>query len=222
MNRSVFFRRALAPLTALALVLTLTPSASAFFWNKKADAPKMADFAKNGLIGSVISFSAEDFILQTKNKAKLNSITIDTLPDPGAGALTMGGQPIEAGSAVDVTALDGLRFQSAQSPTVMETTFTFTPTLSSGQEVGTVTVTIHLLTEENAAPVARNMDLATYKNVAITGYFDAVDGEGDTLTFQLTSTPARGAVELAEDGERGALTVRLEWQGEALEATVTL
>ena len=29
---------------------------------------------------------------------------------------------------------------------------------------------------------------------SITGYFDAVDGEGDTLTFQLTDTPARGSV----------------------------
>ena len=44
------------------------------------------------------------------------------------------------------------------------------------------------------------MDLSTYRNVAITGYFDAVDGEGDTLTFQLTDTPARGSVELSEDG----------------------
>ena len=44
------------------------------------------------------------------------------------------------------------------------------------------------------------MELSTYQNIAITGYFDAVDGEGDTLTFQLTSTPARGAVELAGDG----------------------
>ena len=44
------------------------------------------------------------------------------------------------------------------------------------------------------------MDLSTYKNVAITGYFDAVDSEGDTLTFQLMDTPARGAVTLAEDG----------------------
>ena len=42
------------------------------------------------------------------------------------------------------------------------------------------------------------MELSTYQNIAVTGYFDAVDGEGDTLTFQLTSTPARGAVELAE------------------------
>lgn len=54
--------------------------------------------------------------------------------------------------------------------------------------------------QENAPPVARNMELTTYKNVAITGYFDAVDGEGDPLTFQLTSTPARGAVTLADDG----------------------
>ena len=36
--------------------------------------------------------------------------------------------------------------------------------------------------------------------MAITGYFDAVDSEGDTLTFQLMDTPARGAVTLAEDG----------------------
>ena len=50
------------------------------------------------------------------------------------------------------------------------------------------------------APVARNLELTTYKNVAVTGCFDAVDGEGDALTFQLTSTPARGAVTLADDG----------------------
>ena len=35
--------------------------------------------------------------------------------------------------------------------------------------------------------------------MAITGCLDAVAGEGDTLTFQLTSTQARGAVTLAED-----------------------
>lgn len=52
----------------------------------------------------------------------------------------------------------------------------------------------------NQAPIARNMELSTYKNVALTGYFDAVDSEGDVLTFQLTSTPARGSVTAAEDG----------------------
>lgn len=52
----------------------------------------------------------------------------------------------------------------------------------------------------NPPPVARNIELSTYKNVALTGWFDAVDSEGEVLTFQLTSTPSRGSVELAEDG----------------------
>lgn len=55
-------------------------------------------------------------------------------------------------------------------------------------------------TQVNQAPIARNMELSTYKNVALTGYFDAVDNDGDVLTFQLTSTPARGSVTLSEDG----------------------
>ena len=88
----------------------------------------------------------------------------------------------------------GLRFQSAQSPTVTTTTLVFTPSFSSAQEAPQATATIYLLDQENNPPVARNMELTTYKNVAITGYFDAIDGEGDALTFQLTSTPARGAV----------------------------
>ena len=54
--------------------------------------------------------------------------------------------------------------------------------------------------QDNQPPIARNMELSTYKNVALTSYFDAVDNEGDVLTFQLTSTPARGCVTLSEDG----------------------
>ncbi len=200
MNRSRFFRRALAPLLVLAMTCALFLPVSAFFWNKKDDAPYVADFSKNGLIGSIIAFDQADFVVKTDNKAVLNSITIDTLPDPGAGTLVIGGQPVEAGAVVDSTALSGLRFQVSQAPTVTTAAFTFTPSFSSAQDSRTTTVTLYLLTQENRAPVARNMELSTYKNVAVTGYFDAVDSEGDTLTFQLTSNPARGAVTLAEDG----------------------
>ena len=192
--------RALAPLLTLALAVSLAIPASAFFWNKKADQPYVEDFSKNGLIGSAISFVPEDFAVRPDAKTALSGITVDQLPDPGAGVLCIGGQPVEAGAFVDAAALAGLRFQSAQSPTVTTTTLLFTPSFSQGQEARQSTVTLYLLTEENTPPVARNMELTTYKNVAITGYFDAVDGEGDSLTFQLTSTPARGAVTLAEDG----------------------
>ena len=200
MQRPLFLRRALAPLLAAAVACTLALPASAFFWNKKDDAPSVADFSKNGLIGSIITFDSSDFVVQTDDKASLNGITIDTLPDPGAGTLVIGGQPIESGARIDSTALAGLRFQSSTNPTVTTTQFTFTPTFSSGQDSPAATVTIYLLSEANETPIARNMDLSTYKNVAITSYFDAVDSEGDALTFQLTSTPARGAVTLAEDG----------------------
>ena len=200
MNHSPFMRRVWGAALTLSLLLALTPSAFAitFPWNKGGDAPSIPDFSKNGLIGSTITFEEGDFT-PTTNDA-LTSITVESLPDVGAGTLLMGNQPVQAGSVVDLTALGGLRFQSSQSPSVMTTSFTFKPRFASGQEGGLTTVTIHLLTQANMPPVARNMDLSTYKNVAITGYFDAVDTEGDPLTFQLISTPARGSVSLAEDG----------------------
>ena len=200
MKRSAPFRRPPAVLLALALLAALTVPTSAFFWNSKDDAPYVADLSKNGLIGSVISFSAEDFVVRDGKASDLSGITIDTLPAPEAGILLIGGQPLEAGTVVDSSALSGLRFQSSTNPTSETAVFTFTPTFSSGKTGPQATVTLYLLTEENQAPIARNMDLSTYKNVAITSYFDAVDGEGDALTFQLTSTPARGSVTLAEDG----------------------
>lgn len=200
MNLSPTFRRVLVPVMALVMISCLTLPASAFFWNKKTSQPTVNDFSKNGMIGSVISFTPEEFGVTEESSDPLVQITLDTLPDAGAGLLCMGSEPLQAGCAIDVSALNGLRFQSAQAPALTTTSFCFTPTFASGQQGGQVTVTLYLLAEENQPPVARNMELTTYKNVAITGYFDAVDGEGDTLTFQLTSTPARGAVTLAEDG----------------------
>jgi len=200
MNRLVPFRRLPAALMLVAVVLSLTFPGSAFFWKRNANAPYVEDFSKNGLFGSIIPFDAADFVVITENKATLNSIRLDTLPDPAAGTLTIGGQPLQAGAIVDSSALSGLRFQAAQAPSVESTQFTFTPSFSSGQDSKPTTVTLYLLAKENQPPVARNMDLSTYRNVEITGYFDAVDVEGDTLTFQLTSTPARGEVTLAEDG----------------------
>ena len=189
-----------APVLALALAVSLTLPASAFFWSKKTGGPYVADFSKNGLTGTIIAFEREDFVIKDGGKISLNGITVDALPDPGTGTLCIGGQPVAEGDFVDSTALAGLRFQSASQPTADTATLLFTPSFSSGQDTRQSTVTIYLLTEENNPPVARNMELTTYKNVPITGYFDAVDGEGDALTFQLTSTPARGAVTLAEDG----------------------
>lgn len=198
--KRISLRRAAAPLLALALAFSLAFPTSAFFWNKKSEPPYVEDFSKNGLVGSAIVFDPADFVVKPDEKASLIGITVDQLPDAGAGVLNIGGQPLEPGACIDATALAGLRFQCAQNPTVTTATLLFTPAFSDRQGERQTTVTLYLLTQENNPPVARNMELTTYKNVAITGYFDAVDGEGDSLTFQLTSTPARGAVTLGSDG----------------------
>lgn len=195
-----FRSRPLAAVLAAVLLSALVLPTSAAFWKSKSEAPYVSDFSKNGLIGDMIAFSAEDFKANTGDKSRLSRITIRTLPNPDAGTLVIGGQPLSVDSVVDSSALAGLRFQSAPNPSVTTTTFTFTPDFSSGKKAKDTTVTIHLLTQANQPPIARNMDLSTYKNIAITGYFDAVDSEGDALSFQLTSTPARGAVTLAQDG----------------------
>lgn len=52
----------------------------------------------------------------------------------------------------------------------------------------------------NSAPIAENLTLTTYKNVAVDGQCAAVDPEGDLVTFQLVEKPARGQVALNEDG----------------------
>ena len=48
--------------------------------------------------------------------AVLSHITLVSLPDPGAGSLTMGGQALTVGTVIDATALSGLAFQSSPAP----------------------------------------------------------------------------------------------------------
>jgi len=46
----------------------------------------------------------------------------------------------------------------------------------------------------NAAPIAENLTLSTYKGIAITSRFAATDPDGDSVTFQIVDSPARGQV----------------------------
>lgn len=180
-----------------ALMLSLALPASSFFWKKSEDAA-VEDLSKNGLIGSVIVFDGEDF--RVTGEKTLRAVVVESLPDAGAGTLLLAGTILEPGSRVERSALPGLRFQSQGNPTVTKTSFSLRPVFSDGEEGDSFVVELTLLAKENHPPVARSMDLSTYKNVSVTGYFDAVDAEGDVLTFRMMSNPARGAVELAQDG----------------------
>lgn len=195
-------RRRIAVLTlAFTLVLALSaPVSASILSNEDTQATFVPSFSKNGTTSEVISFSADDFRVVSDEKVSLDSVILTSLPSAEAGTLTIGDQPLAIGDVIATAALDGMRFQPLASPAVASTSFELVPVFSSGASGDLIEVNLYLLTEENNAPVAENLEFTTYKNVAYTGQFSAVDPEGDLLTFQLVDKPARGSVTFSEDG----------------------
>lgn len=195
------FRRLTVLLLAFTLVLAMSLSVSASVsGSEDFQSAAVSAFSKNGTVADVITFSAEDFRVTGDEKVSLDSVILTSLPASEAGTLMMGDQPLASGDIIAMSAIEGMRFYPLSAPTVASTSFTFTPVFSSGSAGEAVTVNLYLLTGKNSAPVAENLEFTTYKNVAYTGQFSAVDPEGDLITFQLVDKPARGSVDLAEDG----------------------
>jgi len=189
-------RRVAALLCACAVSFVLPASAGLF--SNDAEPASVAAFSKNALAADTISFSADDF--RVSGDAELSSIVLTSLPDPNAGVLAMGAQAVPEGSEVAMAAVDGLKFLPLSTPMLSATSFTFSPVFSDGSVGEDVTVGLYLLSGPNDPPVAEDVSLTTYKNVEVQGTFAGVDPEGDLLSFQLISKPARGAVTQAEDG----------------------
>lgn len=51
----------------------------------------------------------------------------------------------------------------------------------------------------NSAPVAENIECTTFRNVAVTDFFRALDPEGDSVTFSVTREPKKGVVTVDGD-----------------------
>lgn len=52
----------------------------------------------------------------------------------------------------------------------------------------------------DGAPVAENLEIRTYRGVSAGGRLSAVDPEGELITYEITTQPVKGTVELEEDG----------------------
>ncbi|MCD8254534.1 MAG: S-layer homology domain-containing protein [Oscillospiraceae bacterium] len=52
----------------------------------------------------------------------------------------------------------------------------------------------------DGAPIAENLELATYRNVSVGGRLAAADAEDDAVTFEITTQPKKGDIELQDDG----------------------
>lgn len=200
MNRYPYFPRLVCRALLAALLLTSPLTAAALASDSPAGEAALCAIEKNGVTGSLITFAPEDFVVQTGGSAQLDAIIITSLPALSAGTLCVGDTVLKVGDEVAMSAVEGLRFTVSADPQQESASFLVTPVFSNGTLGNLVPVQLHLLSASNSAPIAENLDLSTYKNVAVTGRFAAVDPEGDLITYQLVSKPARGAVTMPEDG----------------------
>ncbi len=194
MNPRKLLRRSVPILALIAVALTLSLPALA----SSGSSASVLPFTRNGPIDASIPFSPSDF--QVEGDASLDAIILSSLPDPQAGFLTLADQTLQPGDVISMSAVSGLRFQPLSTPTLAHTSFSFLPVFSSGPSEEAVEVGLYLLSGENGAPVAQDLELSTYKNVPLTAQFAATDPEGDALTFQLIKKPSRGAVTMPADG----------------------
>ena len=201
MKFPTFNRRIITLALAILFVASVTASASAAVRSmEKESTTSVMSFSKNGKISKEIKFYSDDFKVSGDANADLDSIIITSLPEHEAGVLMVGDELLAIGDVISVSAIEAMRFCPLVSPTLLQTSFQFAPVFSNGDSGQQCKVNLYLLSEDNHAPVAENLEFITYKNVAYTGLFSAVDPEGDVVTFQLVDKPARGAVELDDDG----------------------
>ena len=51
-----------------------------------------------------------------------------------------------------------------------------------------------------SAPIAENLEISTYRGVSVGGRLSAVDPESDPITFEISTDPVKGSIDLDEDG----------------------
>lgn len=183
----------------IALILLLCSTfllpSQAFLWFNEKKSEEIQDISKQILVNDKLTFSSYDFQGQ---ELDLHHFVIASLPDPQYGSLYIGEIQVQNQDVIGISALSGLVFHAKN--VIGSTNFEIIPAFSDGSTADSVRITIDILDIPNEAPLAMDMELFTYKNIAITCYFDVIDSENDFLTFQITEPPARGGVTLDETG----------------------
>lgn len=53
---------------------------------------------------------------------------------------------------------------------------------------------------QGMSPIAENLEFTTYRNTSFGGNLSAYDSDGDELSFEITTAPIKGDIELMDDG----------------------
>jgi len=140
-------------------------------------------------------FSGADFA----GEEVLTGICITGLPDADTGTAMLGHRVLQPGDILTADQLAQMTFSPLRTETDREAVVTYLP-IYENRVAPTASMTLSIKGKTDAAPVAEDYALETYKNLPITGNLKVSDPEGEALTYTLTRAPKRGSVTLGEDG----------------------
>ncbi|MBR4293176.1 MAG: S-layer homology domain-containing protein [Clostridia bacterium] len=152
--------------------------------------------AKSGNLGETISFSASDF--DECLNSRVSSITISSLPEIIDGRLYLNSIPVKAGQTISRKELASLTFMPIGRDE-NEASFKFKAgNFSSGSDI---TCMIYNIEGDNFAPSSLVFDdelftVSCYQGIDYYGVMRAVDPEGDSVTFEISTPPARGSLKI--------------------------
>ena len=157
------------------------------------------DVAVSAPVGTEVVFSAEIFE-RGLNLARVESITVKSLPAVTDGELLLGSERVAAGQTVAAESLGYLVFCAAREEE-MSSAFTF----SVNQNPTEVTCNVYLLEAVNYTPTVSmasslSLNVSTYGGFCAHGRLSAYDPDGDDLVFEIVSYPQNGSVRLVDAG----------------------
>ena len=144
---------------------------------------------------SVYCFTQEDFAPEDD----LAGICITSLPDPAAGTVMLGSRVIREGDILTAQQLADMTFCPLLTENDTAASVTYLP-IYEDHVAAAATVSIAVRGKLDNAPIAQDLSLETYKNLANQGTLKVTDPEGDELTYSLQRKPKRGEVTLDENG----------------------
>lgn len=143
----------------------------------------------------IYCFTSDDF----SGEDPLAGICITGLPQADTGTVMLGCRVLQPGDILTADQIAQMTFNPLRTTEDRDAVVTFLPIYENRVEKATQ-MTIAVRGKADNAPIAQDVAVETYKNLPLTKKLNAIDPEGDAITYTLVRQPKRGNVTLAEDG----------------------
>ncbi|MFI3313143.1 MAG: Ig-like domain-containing protein [Eubacteriales bacterium] len=141
-------------------------------------------------------FTAGDFADQ--GEATLTGIFVTDVPTSAIATIQYGNRTLHPGDVIPADQLSSLVLTPTNQVDAVAT-LSYLPITENGVASGCVWET-SIFSGKNHTPIAEDVTMETYKNIANDGIFAVSDEDGDKLIYQILTAPKRGEVEIHEDG----------------------